>query len=246
MHALSVKQPWCEQIASGKKRDEFRTWAPRVLVGRDLLIVASRTLGPGYRGEPTGVAICVVTVERIRETDDGYAWRLANPRRVEPELVKGSAALFTVDDARIRYAPRAAGAIVVASPPSVGRRSRAPRAATPPETTTDPYVLRVGKREIATARNPIKARTVATALAAKRGESVTVDRDGFELYTVAPPGQALDLSPDDGEPYTFAIAGEPIPGSEASEAEARDTARFLSSFHHGKRVTILLDGKPLA
>lgn len=107
MIALSIKQPYAEQIARGDKVHEFRSW-PTKHRG-PLLVVASRaTDAPGYAGEPRGVAVCVVEVTRcFARGDRAYAWALANPRRVSPIAVKGSAAFYHVDDARIVYAPDA-------------------------------------------------------------------------------------------------------------------------------------------
>ena len=42
MLALSVKQPWAELIARGKKKKEFRTWS-RTCFG-ELLIVSSKSV----------------------------------------------------------------------------------------------------------------------------------------------------------------------------------------------------------
>ncbi|MBK6692827.1 MAG: ASCH domain-containing protein [Myxococcales bacterium] len=41
MRALSVKQPWAELIAAGKKKIEYRTWS--VDLRGELLIVASKS-----------------------------------------------------------------------------------------------------------------------------------------------------------------------------------------------------------
>lgn len=188
MHALSVKQPWCEQIAIGRKKDEYRTWAPRALIGRDLLIVASRTPGPGFDGEPLGVAICVVRVESMRETANGYAWRLANPRRVSPVPIKGCAALWHVDDSIItfpatedpaRKALRLASVGVPAMPRErkLSRQTSAPRA---------PYVLRCGRIVVGEMSDPIKARALSRQIAASRGAPVDVARDGFHIYRTEP------------------------------------------------------------
>jgi ASCH domain len=109
MRALSVKQPWAEQIACGKKKSEYRTWS--VNFRGDLLVVASKGrndedvidegLNPGKL--TYGAAMCVVDLYDVIEDEDGdYAWKLRNPRRVEPVPVTGYAAIYTVDDALIR------------------------------------------------------------------------------------------------------------------------------------------------
>ena len=103
MVALSLKQPWAERIASGMKRAEYRTWRAPSVVGRDLLIVASKGVMAGYKGEPRGVAVCVVRVDAMRGEPGDYAWVISNPRRVKPIAVRGWAALYYVSDRRIRF-----------------------------------------------------------------------------------------------------------------------------------------------
>ncbi|HRG94681.1 MAG TPA: ASCH domain-containing protein [Polyangiaceae bacterium] len=108
MRALSVKQPWAELIALGKKKIEFRTWQ-RDFRG-DLLIVASKSRQDDECEEegldPTrlvyGAAICVVDFWKVTGSDGDYEWHLRAPRRVEPFAVKGYASIYNVDDALIR------------------------------------------------------------------------------------------------------------------------------------------------
>jgi len=57
----------------------------------------------GYRGEPRGVAVCVVHVEAMRGEPADYAWVVSNPRRVKPFAVRGWAALYYVRDRSIVY-----------------------------------------------------------------------------------------------------------------------------------------------
>ena len=114
MRALSVKQPWAELIARGKKKKEFRTWS-RSCFG-ELLIVASKSVeaedieaeGLDMACLVFGRAVCVVDFYKVTGSDDDYAWHLRNPRRVEPVEVKGSASLYHVPDERIRLVRRGA------------------------------------------------------------------------------------------------------------------------------------------
>lgn len=103
--ALSVRQPYAEMIASGKKVIEFRSWYTDYL--GELLIVASKTPDDGGEYMPKGVAICLVSLDDIEEltyTDDTveYEWKLSNPRRVEPVKIRGKVKLFTVEKNLIR------------------------------------------------------------------------------------------------------------------------------------------------
>lgn len=97
MKALSVKQPYAEQIARGAKSREYRTWC--VSHRGPLLIVASKS--PRIGALPCGVAVCTVDVVDVTGSPGRYAWILANPRRVEPFAVRGFAALYTAPDALI-------------------------------------------------------------------------------------------------------------------------------------------------
>jgi hypothetical protein len=108
VRALSIKQPWAELIARGKKKIEYRTWA-RSFRG-DLLVVASKTrndddcraerIDPG--SVPYGVAVCVVDFWKVTGDEGDYEWHVRRPRRVEPFPVKGYASIYNVEDARIR------------------------------------------------------------------------------------------------------------------------------------------------
>ena len=110
MRALSVKQPWAELIARGKKMKEFRTWS-RSCFG-ELLIVASKSVSAEDIADEDldvaslvfGRAVCVVDFFKVTGDDGDYAWHFRNPRRVEPVEVRGSASLYHVPDERIRFA----------------------------------------------------------------------------------------------------------------------------------------------
>lgn len=96
MFALSIMQPYAEQIAKGTKKIEYRTW--RIAHRGPLLVVASKGTAEGYAGEPTGVAVCIVDVVDITGEPDDYKWHLRDPRRVKPLAVKGYAKLYHVDE----------------------------------------------------------------------------------------------------------------------------------------------------
>lgn len=108
MRALSIKQPFAELIARGEKTREYRS---RTMSHRGpLLVVATkqpdRQALQGSKLDENalvyGHSVCVVDVVDVEETDDGYAYVLESPRRVDPVAIVGSLALFTVDDVRIR------------------------------------------------------------------------------------------------------------------------------------------------
>lgn len=183
MHALSVKQPYAEAIASGAKVREYRTWAPRSIVGNDLLIVAPQTPGPGYADEPRGVAVCVVRVTKIVETRSGYAWCLEEPRRVAPLPVKGYAALYKVDDASLTFD---AGGRPLRGPASRAKAPAKKKHAAPaakPRAKRGPYSFAIGDRTIRGERatTPAKARARAAALAKQHGCTITILRDGLAV-----------------------------------------------------------------
>lgn len=104
MKALSVKQPWANQIASGEKTIETRTWGTDYR--GDLLIVSSKT----PKIEPAGFALAVVRLVDCRpmtERDqleagcsiypDAVAWVFEDIRKIEPFPVRGLPGLFEVE-----------------------------------------------------------------------------------------------------------------------------------------------------
>ena len=114
MKALSIKQPWTELIASGRKTIELRSWS--LEYRGELLLVSGLRFDP--RGAPfdvdgpRGVAVCVVELVDIKRAtpDDSdaacfpvdaaaelFAWVVANPRRVAPTPVRGVLGLFNVE-----------------------------------------------------------------------------------------------------------------------------------------------------
>jgi len=104
MKALSVKQPWANLIAEGKKTIETRSW-PTDYRG-ELLIVSSRI--PPIA--PAGCAVAVVDLVdcRLMTADDetaacckvyrgAWAWMLTNVRRVKPWPIRGQLRIFDVE-----------------------------------------------------------------------------------------------------------------------------------------------------
>lgn len=110
VYALSVRQPYAEQIASGRKLVELRGYGPECLLGRELLVVASATTEPGGEGLPTSRAVALVKVARLSEVlmldplNTAHAWHLTNVRRVTSGHIRGSAALYKVPRAAFRLA----------------------------------------------------------------------------------------------------------------------------------------------
>jgi hypothetical protein len=102
--ALSLKQPYANLIAEGKKTIETRSWTTRYR--GDILICASQS----GAGEPKGVALCIVELTDIRPMipDDAsaacvdiypraQAWIISNLRVLKkPFPVKGQLGLFDV------------------------------------------------------------------------------------------------------------------------------------------------------
>jgi len=101
--AISVKQPWANMIASGKKTIETRTW--KTSYRGPILIVSSRK--PPI--EPAGYALAIadlvdcrpmVKADETKACIDLYAgacsWILENIRLVTPFPVKGTLGIYDV------------------------------------------------------------------------------------------------------------------------------------------------------
>jgi hypothetical protein len=121
MKALSIKQPWASLIASGRKTLEIRSWSTRYR--GPLVVVASAQPSREHMDHftladaPLGATIAVVDLIEVREATPldseracwevppgMFAWRLANPRHLEPLAVRGRLNLWEIDDALVRLA----------------------------------------------------------------------------------------------------------------------------------------------
>ena len=105
IRALSLKQPYANLVASGKKSMETRTWSTKYR--GDMLICASMS----GKGEPIGVALCIVELYDIRPMtlDDETAacvelypranvWLIRKLRVLKnPFPVKGQLGLYQVE-----------------------------------------------------------------------------------------------------------------------------------------------------
>ena len=88
--ALSIRQPYCEQILRGIKKAEYRS-LPTNIRGQVYVYAALRPGHPdGFRklkvqpGDlPTGVVVGVVEIVGCSGKPGDYAWHLANPKRLK-------------------------------------------------------------------------------------------------------------------------------------------------------------------
>lgn len=213
MRAISIKQPWANQIAQGTKRVEYRTW--KVATG-PILIVASSTPGPGYAGEPRGVAVCTAEILRVTGEHGDYVWHLANVRPVEPEPVKGHAAIYKVDDARIRHVGPAV--VPVAPKSAVKRKPRSKRGRYTFEEHESGAVIR-GASE----REAHDAYWRAYQLANVRGVPVAVLIDGCHTKIVEP-GPTMDRAAFIAQIVGLPLNWEPT----APTVTAGDLARTMA------------------
>jgi hypothetical protein len=92
--ALSIRQPYVEQIMRGDKRIEYRTMPTRI-TGRVLLYAS---LKPGLLKEfkkldkepgdlPVGAILGSVEIVKCTGEPGDYKWHLANPRRLKKPLL---------------------------------------------------------------------------------------------------------------------------------------------------------------
>lgn len=105
MKAISLKQPFANLVASGKKTIETRKWSTKYR--GDLIICSSQK----PQVEPYGKALCVVElydVQPMAKKDEGkacvklypgaYAWLFRNLRKIDPPIpVKGSLGIFDLE-----------------------------------------------------------------------------------------------------------------------------------------------------
>jgi hypothetical protein len=134
MLALSVRQPWANLIASGRKTIELRSWSTEhrgplaIVSGKDIdRVAAARLRSAPAELEPLGCVLCTVELVECRfllpqdakpacakrftrdELDTLVAWILRRARRVAPSPVRGKLGLFELDlDASALRAVRSA------------------------------------------------------------------------------------------------------------------------------------------
>lgn len=104
MKALSIKQPWANLIAAGKKTIETRLWETDY---RGPLLIVSSKMPPIA---PAGCALAVAELIDCRpmtKSDEipaqcsiypnAFAWVLSNVRPIDPFPVKGRLGLYEVE-----------------------------------------------------------------------------------------------------------------------------------------------------
>jgi len=113
MRALSVKQPWANLIASGRKSIEVRSWATTY---RGPMIIASTQK---CKLEPVGCTVALVTLEdcislnkndfdncfpdhlqkdfHTRWYDGMIGWKLSDIKKLQPFPIKGQQGLYHID-----------------------------------------------------------------------------------------------------------------------------------------------------
>lgn len=118
MRALTVRHPWAWAIQTGRKRVEYRTWAPRLELGevfaihvaskargRDVLAFEARTGIVTPEEFELGVIICLVEYRGLVRAG---VWRLGKVTRLARAVpCRGQLGLWTVPrrvEARVRAA----------------------------------------------------------------------------------------------------------------------------------------------
>lgn len=104
MKALSIKQPWANLIAAGKKTIETRLWETEYR--GPLLIVSSKKPSIAPAGSALAVAE-LVDCRPMTKSDEiaaqcsiypnAFAWVLRNVRPIDPFPVKGRLGLYDVE-----------------------------------------------------------------------------------------------------------------------------------------------------
>jgi ASCH domain len=94
MRAVSIRQPYAEQILRGTKKIEYRGRRTSV-IGERFYIYASLTPGKAKDFEsmglrpgdlPTGVLVGTVEIGKCTGKPDDYKWHLKGPKRLKRNL----------------------------------------------------------------------------------------------------------------------------------------------------------------
>jgi hypothetical protein len=117
MRVLSVRQPWADLIASGRKTLEVRSWSTAYR-GPLVIAAAQRPWGQArVDASRCGVLVCLVELVDVRlgvESDRAAAggvptlgqwvWQLASPRALEARAWRGSLGLRAFDAQQLELA----------------------------------------------------------------------------------------------------------------------------------------------
>ena len=88
--ALSIRQPFAEQILCGKKKYEYRSIPTNIR--ERVYVYASKRPGPEPRWKesgyepgslPTGALVGSVEIVGCKRNSGGYAWKLTRPKRAK-------------------------------------------------------------------------------------------------------------------------------------------------------------------
>jgi len=90
MRALSIRQPYAEEILRGIKKIEYRSHRTRI-IGEPFYIYASKEPGDPERfaqlgvkpgGLPTGVIVGIATISKCTGANGKFEWNLSDVERV--------------------------------------------------------------------------------------------------------------------------------------------------------------------
>lgn len=86
MKAIVIRQPWAEQIISGEKKIEYRTWDTSY---RGWLLIVSNK---------QAVGMMEIVDVRYNEAEGIYEWIIGEVKRIEePFYVRGKPGIFEVE-----------------------------------------------------------------------------------------------------------------------------------------------------
>jgi len=97
MRALSIRQPWAEQILRGEKQIEYRTVACTNMIGRRVYLYASarhdegeleecRHMGLKHSELLTGVIVGTMQIAECTGRKGDYQWHIRDPQRLDAPL----------------------------------------------------------------------------------------------------------------------------------------------------------------
>ena len=103
--SLVVKQPYADQILTGEKPVEYRSWATPYR--GPLVILASHKPDPDACGDlgitlaqakrRSGCVVCLVTLDDVQGSEGNWEWILSNPVRLPPFECLGKLKIFPTD-----------------------------------------------------------------------------------------------------------------------------------------------------
>ena len=100
MKSITIRQPYAQLIADGRKKIEYRSWPCKhrgdlaIHAGLAVDLDECQRLAPNPESLPKGMIVAIVEMVGCKKQRDGYGWQLRNVRKIRPVAARGRLGLW--------------------------------------------------------------------------------------------------------------------------------------------------------